>query len=158
MNTKTSSTPSLRITIDVQYDLAEGESIEFVQQYLQSSVDTIVGDGFLTAHHNIDSEVEEYNTNIAILDESFTKHVTLQDLSLEMALAEVLSDWPEELSDKEILDRLRDDEMEGISAWEPFEDYDGIWLAEHIQLLARSFLWCSRAVQNYSLIDTGKLF
>ena len=56
--------PALRLTIDVQYSLAPGETLEYVQNYLRHAVNTIIGDGFLSAHHNLDSEVHQYDAKI----------------------------------------------------------------------------------------------
>ena len=72
---------SLKITIDVTYDLAEGESLEYVTNAMASALQTITSDGFLSAHHNIYSEVDTYSTFIRPIETISTSRLDVLDAS-----------------------------------------------------------------------------
>ena len=50
----------LTINIEVEYDLAESESIDDIAKVMGHAVNTIIGDRFLSCHDNISSSVRDY--------------------------------------------------------------------------------------------------
>lgn len=51
----------LRISIEVEYDLADGETIEDVGSVMEHATNTIISDSYLTGHQNFRSSVRGYN-------------------------------------------------------------------------------------------------
>jgi hypothetical protein len=51
-----------------------------------------------------------------------------------------LSDWDEDLTYEDILDKLRKDETQGVLVWQPLEDLGGEYLADSIERLTEQFL------------------
>lgn len=160
MSKETTNKPGLRITIEARYDLAYDETIEFISQTMEHAIETIVGDGFLTAHHNLDSDVEEYSASIVPLPEGIhTEYKTLQQLALGNAIAHFLSGWPDGMTNEDILEKLSEDEdgeLGDITPWEPFEAYEGQTLLHHIEDLASTYLQAFRLARDASLVDTGE--
>ena len=73
-----STSKTIKISIEVTYDIAKTESIEGIAKTLEHACNTIVGDGFLTAHHNLDSQVESYSATVQIGNKD-TKPVSYWD-------------------------------------------------------------------------------
>jgi len=61
-----STSKTIRINFEATYTLAPGESIEDIAKALEHACNTIVGDGFLSAHHNLNSEVDSYSANVQV--------------------------------------------------------------------------------------------
>lgn len=59
------------------------------------------------------------------------------DKALGVAIANYLSDWDDDLSNEQIINALRDEDYDKVTVWEPFEDYDGSYVADHIETLAQ---------------------
>ena len=60
--------PKLTISFDVEYALAEGETLEDVAGVMYHATNTILGDSYLTAHQNIQSSVVDFDFDIKVND------------------------------------------------------------------------------------------
>ena len=73
-----STSKTIRINFEATYTLAKGESIKDITKALEHACNTVVGDGFLTAHHNLDSQVDSYSATVQIGNKD-TKPVSYWD-------------------------------------------------------------------------------
>ena len=80
---------------------------------------------------------------------------TLQELALSNAVGEVLSSWPDDMSDADILSALEAGDDDDIIAWEPYEGYSAQWLAEQIASTAQGHLSVFRLIQSGVFTDNG---
>lgn len=61
----------------------------------------------------------------------------LREKALAFAVSHYLSFYPEDKSFNEIIEMVRQNEWgEELTAWEPFEDSSGDWLADQIEIMA----------------------
>lgn len=66
-----------------------------------------------------------------------TQPTEISDRAKWFAIGEFLSSWPDDMTADNVISQvemLTDD----VVIWEPFELYDGEWIAEHIENLALS--------------------
>ena len=60
------------------------------------------------------------------------------DKALGIAISHTLSEWDDSLTNDEIMEAVLKEDFDKVTFWQPFEDFDGDTVYEHIKTLAKN--------------------
>ena len=62
------------------------------------------------------------------------------DIALGHALGLTVSDWKDGMTNQQIWQAVADEDWDKVTAWQPFEDWDGKYLADYIEQITNAIL------------------
>ena len=62
------------------------------------------------------------------------------DRALGHAIGLTLSDWEDGLTNQQIWEAVGNEDWGKVTVWEPFEDYDGLYISNYIEQIANNIL------------------
>ena len=62
------------------------------------------------------------------------------DLALGHAIGLTLSDWEDGMTNQQIWQAVADEDWNKVTVWEPFEDYDGLYISNYIEQITNAIL------------------